>query len=138
VDVPTWWEDLLIDALWSDTTSTTEWWVRGMSGDLPASFLREWLSNDPAERPRVAARAADGGVTAVVVADHACQEADALMALADSAIYQAKAADRGRYELIVPNGKPRPCSPPSRPDPIEPQHFDRHAAYAVVAFVAGG
>jgi diguanylate cyclase (GGDEF)-like protein len=44
----------------------------------------------------------------VVVANHACHEADALMALADSAMYQAKAAGRGRYELIVPNGKPRP------------------------------
>ena len=44
----------------------------------------------------------------VVVANEACHEADALVALADSAMYQAKAAGRGCYELIIPNGRPRP------------------------------
>lgn len=44
----------------------------------------------------------------VVVANDACHEADALVALADSAMYQAKAAGRGRFELIIPNGRPRP------------------------------
>jgi hypothetical protein len=87
VDLPTWLEDLLIDALWSDTTSTAEWWVRGMGGDLPASFLREWLSNDPAERPRVAARAADGGVSAVVCwlsRTELCLGIDARLSVAES------------------------------------------------------
>ncbi len=43
----------------------------------------------------------------VVVANEACHDADALMALADSAMYQAKAAGRARYELIIPSERPR-------------------------------
>ncbi|MCX7619424.1 MAG: diguanylate cyclase [Acidimicrobiales bacterium] len=40
----------------------------------------------------------------VVIANEHCAEADALMALADSAMYEAKAKGRGRYELVIPNG----------------------------------
>ncbi len=55
----------------------------------------------------------DGVVTSVgvsigiVVANERCAEADALMAVADSAMYEAKSKGRGRFELIIPNGGPR-------------------------------
>src|SRR5262249_14611272 len=48
-----------------------------------------------------------GASIGVVVANEACHEADALMANADSAMYRAKSAGRGRYELVVPTtGRP--------------------------------
>jgi diguanylate cyclase (GGDEF)-like protein/PAS domain S-box-containing protein len=46
----------------------------------------------------------------VVIANERCAEADALMALADSAMYEAKSKGRGCYELVIPNGGPRPSA----------------------------
>lgn len=51
----------------------------------------------------------------VVVANPGCSEADSLMAVADSAMYQAKSAGRGRYEFVVPSrGKQSTAKPASR------------------------
>jgi diguanylate cyclase (GGDEF)-like protein/PAS domain S-box-containing protein len=73
---------------------------------LVASRLIEQIS-----RPISLEDAGVGNVTVgvsigVVVANSACHEGDALMAIADSAMYRAKSAGRGRFEFVVPNTRP--------------------------------
>jgi diguanylate cyclase (GGDEF)-like protein/PAS domain S-box-containing protein len=67
-----------------------------------AERLIEFIS-EPIELEDGGGMVSVGVSIGVVVANAACHEADALMAIADSAMYRAKSAGRGRYEFVVPD-----------------------------------
>jgi diguanylate cyclase (GGDEF)-like protein len=56
---------------------------------------------EPVEVPELGVEVRVGVSIGIVMASEACAEADALMALADAAMYRAKSAGRGRYEFLT-------------------------------------